>query len=247
MSEKVESFYRELQNLKQTINKRNSKTISDDEFKFKVDDMFERWKIEILPIAKQIGVTQAFYRNIDSRFQAVLFETNKRVAERISLKERVDALANDFFNDIFLPAKQTKVESTKILIESAHFLGLDDNWSISTCALQLQEVSIKLVAEKLSIDLNQNNVEKLLNSKFQTKEFGFNQKYEAFQAEVKRLSQIDMPEMTTHFRRMRVKVLHEGYNPQKEETDAIASFTIGLMSKLESVCEKTGQLITVKK
>lgn len=133
---------------------------------------------------------------------------------------------------------KTSEESTLNLMNSASFLGLDTNWSVATCALQLQEVSIKLAAKKIGIDLSKTSVEKILNSKFEMKDFGFNQEYEAFGKEVKRLFNVDMPFLTNPFRKMRVKVLHEGYNPQPEEKEPIVSFTLGLMKKLEDVCNK---------
>jgi hypothetical protein len=37
---------------------------------------------------------------------------------------------------------------------------------------------------------------------------------------------------------MRVKVLHEGYNPEPEEKDSLVSFTTGLLRKLEDICSK---------
>jgi polyhydroxyalkanoate synthesis regulator phasin len=48
-----------------------------------------------------------------------------------------------------------------------------------------------------------------------------------------------MPFLATQFRRMRVKVLHEGYNPEPEEKDSLVSFTTGLLRKLEDICSKT--------
>ncbi len=238
MSEKVESFYQELKDLKANINKRTSKTVADNLFKSKVDSLYERWKVEIRPLSEQLGANIQ-YSKIDRFIEELRAESDKRQAETSVLQFNAKYLVDSFFDNVIVVIKKNKpLEPTKELMDSAKFLGLDTNWSIATCALQLQEVSIKLVAGKLAIDLSQTNVEKILNSKVQPKDFGFNQQYEAFQIEVKRLSKIDMPEMTTHFRRMRVKVLHEGYNPQKEETDAIASFTIGLMSKLENICEK---------
>jgi hypothetical protein len=88
-------------------------------------------------------------------------------------------------------------QSTANLMGSASFLDLDTNWSVATVALQLQEVTIKLVTEKIGLDINKANVEKILNSKFEAKDFGFNQKYEAFVKEVKRLFNVDMPFFAT--------------------------------------------------
>lgn len=69
-------------------------------------------------------------------------------------------------------------------------------------------------------------------------DYGFNQEYEAFGKEVKRLFNVDMPFLTNPFRKLRVKVLHEGYNPQPEEKEPVIIFTLGLLKKLEDVCNK---------
>ena len=126
-------------------------------------------------------------------------------------------------------------EISKNLITSASFLGLDQNWASSTCALQLQEVAVILVAKKKGIELGKKNIERILNK--EVKETSFNNQYEAFSKEVKRLYNVEMPILTTHFRKMRVAVLHEGYNPKEEEKESIVSFTIGLLKKLKQVKE----------
>lgn len=119
------------------------------------------------------------------------------------------------------------------LMESASFLGLDTNWSLATCALQLQEVAVTLVAERKNIKLDKANVEKVLNKKIES--LSFNDQYEAFSRQVKTSFNIEMPILTIHLRKMRTKVLHEGYNPKPEETDSIVTFTIGLLKKLKDI------------
>ena len=119
------------------------------------------------------------------------------------------------------------------LMESASFLGLDTNWSLATCALQLQEVAVTLVAKRKNIKLDKANVERLLNKKI--KDLSFNDQYEAFSKQVRDLFNVEMPILTTHLRKMRAKVLHEGYNPKPEETDSITGFTIGLLRKLKDI------------
>ena len=121
------------------------------------------------------------------------------------------------------------------LMSSASFLGLDMNWSSAACALILQEVAIMLVAEKLKIDLDETNVERILGSKIESKDFSFNHQYEAFGSEVKRMFDVDMPFLTTQFRRIRAKIVHDGYNPEPEERESIVNFTTGLLQKLKSV------------
>ena len=137
----------------------------------------------------------------------------------------------------FIPSppeeKEKPSELTTDLMQSASFLGLDTNWSLATCALQLQEVAVTLVAKRKNIKLDKANVEKVLNKKIE--ELFFNDQYKAFSRQMKDMFNIEMPILTTHLRRMRVKVLHEGYNPKPEETESIASFTTGLLRKLEDI------------
>ena len=120
------------------------------------------------------------------------------------------------------------------LVNSASFLGLDNNWFLATSALQLQEVAVTLVANRKKIMLDKANVERILNKRIQN-ELSFNDRYEAFIKQVKDSFKIEMPILASHLRRMRVKVLHEGYNPQPEETKSIVDFTIGLLRRMESI------------
>lgn len=128
-----------------------------------------------------------------------------------------------------LPEKKEKLS----LMESASFLGLDANWSLSTCALQLQEVAITLVAKRKGIKLEKTNVERILNKKIE--DLSFNDQYEAFKKQIETSFNIKMPILPTHLRKMRALVLHEPYNPKPEETDSIVGFTIGLLKKLKDI------------
>jgi len=92
------------------------------------------------------------------------------------------------------------------------FLGIDRNWMTTTYALQLQEVSITIVAKKKGISLKKEDVERILDCKI-TAGFGFDHQYKAFAKEVKRLYGIDIPSLAIFLRKMRQAVLHEGYNP----------------------------------
>ena len=133
--------------------------------------------------------------------------------------------------------RQEEILSTG-LMRSAGFLRLDSNWFLATCALQLQEVAMKLVAERKAIKLDKANVERLLNKKIEGL-FFFNNQYQAFTKQVKALFGVEMPFLTQLLRKMRVKVLHEGYNPKPEEMEPIIGFTIGLLQKLSYVSQAT--------
>jgi len=135
-----------------------------------------------------------------------------------------------------LPQKEKPSEVT--VMESASFLGLDINWLLATSALQLQEVAITLVSKRKGIALDKTNVEKVLNKEIENA-LSFNDQYEAFSRQVKDAFNIEMPILTGHLRKMRAKVLHEGYNPKPEEAEPIVSFTIGLLQKLKRISETT--------
>jgi len=167
----------------------------------------------------------------------------------VSDKENPDYIVNCFrsgkvkgvepctWDFITSPPEEKEPKLAIDLMESATFLGLDTNWSLATCALQLQEVAVTLMAKRKNIKLDKENVGKLLNKKIESP--SFNDKYEAFSRHVKTLSNIEMPILATHLRKMRVKVLHEGYNPKPEETKSIVTFTIGLLQKLNGISKAT--------
>jgi hypothetical protein len=118
------------------------------------------------------------------------------------------------------------------LMASANFLELDTNWALATSALQLQEVAVKLFADRKGIALDKANVEKILDRKIQG-DLSFNDRYEALLKQAKDLYKVRMPILASHLRKMRVKVLHEGYNPQPEETELLVDFTIGFLQRIE--------------
>jgi hypothetical protein len=122
------------------------------------------------------------------------------------------------------------------LMISANFLELDTNWALATSALQLQEVAVKLFADRKGITLDKANVEKILKKKIQG-ELSFSDCYEAFVKQVKDSYKLKMPILASHLRRMRVKVMHEGYNPQPEETELLVDFTIGLLQRMEKAAQ----------
>ena len=117
------------------------------------------------------------------------------------------------------------------------FLGISQNWMTSTYALQLQEVSITMVAKKKGIALDRENVEKILNKEIKEKDFSFSHQYEAFANEAKRLYDIDIPFMAIWLRKMRQAVLHEGHNPTEQEKDLAISATVCLLKELKKVYE----------
>jgi hypothetical protein len=126
-----------------------------------------------------------------------------------------------------------KIESNIATFSS--FLGINQNWMPSTYALQLQEVSVTIVAKKKGIDLTKPNVEKILGKRIQEQEFS--SQYEAFTKEAKNRYNVDIPLMPAFLRKTRQAVLHEGYSPNEKEKEIIVSVTIDLLKELKKVWE----------
>jgi hypothetical protein len=189
---------------------------------------------EILPTLRKLKIKSDVYAHLEELFEIMNWEAKERVSNVRYFKQNLKETIDTFFESAILKVREIESpEPTADLMDSAFFLGLDTNWSVATCALQLQEVATILVAEKNGIRLDKPNIEKILGKKI--KDFSFNYQYEGFSREVKRLFNIEMPILTMHLRRMRIAVLHEGYNPKPEEKDSIVSFTVGLLQKLKNI------------
>jgi hypothetical protein len=125
------------------------------------------------------------------------------------------------------------------LMKRAQHLGLGINWMLSAISLQLQEIAIFKCAKKLNIKLDKKSVEQLLNREIKeetTKYLHFRDQYDAFSLWIEKEKNIEMPKLTIGLlREMRAEVVHRGYNPQPEETNAITKFTEGFLDKLKEV------------
>jgi hypothetical protein len=117
----------------------------------------------------------------------------------------------------------------------SEFLGINQDWMISTCALQLQEVSITLVAKKKGIILDKTNVERILKRQINKDEHFFSCQYEAFVREAKRLYGFEIPSMAMWLRKMRQAVLHEGQPPTEQEKELAVLATVSLLKELRKV------------
>jgi hypothetical protein len=121
------------------------------------------------------------------------------------------------------------------MLQNCKNLSLDENWVLATLALQLQEIAVVFYSKKLGIDLNKQNVERILGKKIEDNFLPFNLMYDALSKEIERLRKVQMPILAKSFREMRTEVLHRGYNPKEEETRSIITFTDGLLKKLENI------------
>ena len=235
MIKEIETFYGFLKDFYSEIVRLRTKTISTRDFKDKAIDTYEAWKTKIQPMLSD-EVEEDVLFHLNHLFERIYEEARMRVAEVSHVKALIDEINDVFFKEVVVPLRNIEFYEPKhSLIDSASFLGLDTNWSLSTCALQLQEVAVTLVAKRKGIKLNKKSVEKILSKKIQN--LTFNDRYEAFVRCVKDSFNVELPILTTHLRRMRTMVLHEGYNPKPEETSSIVSFTIGLLQKLRVIDE----------
>jgi len=231
MKKEVENFYDHLKSFYSDVLRTRSKTISTREFKQKVIDIYEAWKTDIHHVLEAFEIENDVLSRLDNLFNAVYEEAKMRVANINNVKTKIGEIHDIFWKQVVVVLRREK--ETASLMESASFLGLDFNWSLATCALQLQEVAITLVAKRKNILLDKANVERTLNKRIQR--LTFNDQYEAFSVQVKKSFEVEMPILAQHLRKMRAKVLHEGYNPKPEETESIVGFTIGLLQKLEGI------------
>jgi len=237
MDEEIESFYECIKNIYSQIMRTRSKTISTQEFKENIFSLYQNWKTEIEPMLRKSEIDDAILSTLDNLFEYIYTYAKSRVAYVSVVKKHLSEINDIFLSKIFVILKKSKEHEPYIdLVKSVSFLGLDKNWFSATCALQLQEVAITLVAKQKNIKLDKKHVERILNKKIDY--FSFNDQYEAFSREIKHLYDVDMPFLTTQFRKIRVKILHEGYNPEPEEKDSIVSFTLGLLQKLKDISDK---------
>jgi hypothetical protein len=239
MSREAERFYEELKGFYSETARIKTRTVAAREFREKAILIYERWKTEIQPLLKTLEIENDTLANLDTLFENIHDEINKRVSDTPYIKTKLSQVNNLFLEQVVVILKERKpVEPTADLMKSATFLGLSADWSVAVSALQLQEVAITIVAKKTGIGLEKKDVERILKTQIQSEEVSFNNQYEAFGKEVKRLFGVDMPILLPQLRKMRVNVLHQGYNPEPEEKDSLVSFTIGLLKKLEDICRK---------
>lgn len=235
--EEIENFYESLKDVYSLVMKTRSKTISTQEFKDKVFSLYESWKTEIESMLRELEIDDAALLRLDDLFGYIYAYAKLRVADVSDVRTCLSQINDIFLSKVLAILKKNRKRRPYIdLVKSASFLDLDENWFSATCALQLQEVAITLFAKGKNIKLDKKHVEKILNKKIQ--HLSFNEQYEAFSKEIKRLYDVDMPILTTQFRKMRTKILHEGYNPEPEEKKAIVSFTLGLLQKLKNISGK---------
>ncbi len=118
---------------------------------------------------------------------------------------------------------------------SARHFKLNNDWFSITCALQLQEVVVTLVATEKRIKLDRKTVERVLNKKLKSGYVPFGDKYDAFDKIIEEKYGIIMPQLTKTLRTVRTDVLHRGKTPQPEEVESIIVFTKGLLDKLKAI------------
>lgn len=124
------------------------------------------------------------------------------------------------------------------LMKKAKILGLDMNWFISVVSLQLQEVAPLKCAEKLNLNLDKENVEKILGREIKCEtevRLRFRDQYEAISKKVEQEKKVKMSKLPTEMRGIRAEVLHYGYNPLPEDVKGITAFTLDFLDKLSEI------------
>jgi DNA-binding transcriptional MerR regulator len=133
-------------------------------------------------------------------------------------------IAKDFQQKMLPKKSQENVNPLIDLLSIADFLDIDINWMLSVIALQLQEIGIKKLSDKMGIKLDRANIERILKTSIDLsslKFMPFNTQYKAFSKLVKQEKKIDMPMLVQDMRNTRTNVLHLGYKPTNAETDTI--------------------------
>lgn len=147
-------------------------------------------------------------------------------------------IAKDFQQKMLPKEFQKNVNPLIEFLPMTNFLDIDINWMLSVIALQLQEIAIQKISEKIGIKLDRANIEKILGTPITLPSIEFmpfSIQYTAFSKVVKKEKGINMPRLVHDMRRTRANVLHLGYKPTLEETDTILTFTLGFLEKLRKL------------
>lgn len=162
----------------------------------------------------------------------------KHMAEFMIVRNKI--LDKAIFQMVFGGSTPELEASFSSLLVAADFLGLDLNWALSAVALQLHEIAIKKTSRKMGLQLDRMSMKKILGKEIDlasSRYMPFNLQYSAFCKVVEEKRGIRMPRLVEDLRKTRANVLHQGYNPTKEETASIMAFTKGLLEKLRGVAQ----------
>jgi len=169
-----------------------------------------------------------------------IYETDKRNMDYVSSVFRIGIdVTRHFISSP--PAKPTEIQIEPSLLENLRVIGLGKDWASATVALQLQEVAITIFAKKFGIDLDKENVERILSRKVELQKIeflSFSDRYEAFSKEVITKFKEEMPMLVTDLRKTRVEILHRGKNPTPEDAKSIVGFTKDLLEKLNKIAKE---------
>lgn len=188
-------------------------------------NMLDRFQFIKKPTNDEIENLKTGYRSLKSALG--FLEQKKESTGEIKIEEyeKVRFLMER------LKLEHTLIDSLTRLGESCEFLGLGFEWILSTTALQLQEVAMTIVAEKLGIELDKKSVSKILGKQFE-KDVPFKDKYSAFCKEIKRSKDVTLSILPSDLRGMRTRILHKGISPPTNETKLITDFTCSFLKDL---------------
>jgi hypothetical protein len=139
MAEKIEAFYCQLKDFHDRISRIRSKTVSTREFKKEATEIYETWMTEIQPTLRKFEIKDDAHSRLDELFDTLDFLAKMRVTNVSWVKENLSDTKDRFFKEVILNVRKIESpEPTADLMDSASFLGLDTNWSVAVCGLQLQ-------------------------------------------------------------------------------------------------------------
>lgn len=212
-----------------------------DNFSFKLVKSIQYWETKLI-LPKKLSLDYCVEPGMGLNLTLQTVSTKREgkqlfvpIYSRSDVKGEYEITPKVVVYEAYVSLNSKTIDSFKELQNSASFLKLDNCWFEATCALQLQETAIKLVAKKRGIKLDKRNIENILNKKIENKFVSFTEQYNAFCKKIKSVDKIKMPFLTTDLRKMRSRVLHDGYNPLPMEVNTIVTFTIGLLKKLDTI------------
>jgi hypothetical protein len=175
--------------------------------------------------------------SMDLRSLRMIYLTQKKGFNKFEIRNIFGMVSfPKIFQDENVPIGTINYAFRKMKINARHF-KLMNNWFSITCALQLQEVIITLVAKNLGIKLDKKKVYSVLGKPEPKKDYvPFGDKYDAFSKIIKEKYGVIMPTLVKQYRRsFRSDVLHGGKTPEPEEISSIIVFTNGLLEKLTTI------------
>lgn len=106
MQQIIQDYYQELELVKNSIQKKSSRTVSTLEFKETIKDIFTNWKTRIKQNLEQIGIFDiSIIDDLDSIITRLYAESKKRVSRKDVVLSCLVEVHDIFFTQILIPLK----------------------------------------------------------------------------------------------------------------------------------------------